>query len=280
MHAASGPLSAASLCRQDAVASLCRLDAAASLCRRSLVILIDPPLWAAHGRRWSHLVSDASLEELHRFANAHGLPLRGFEGDHYDVPEQRYAGVIAAGAVPVSSRELLRRLQVSGLRRPKRRGERVLGSRVDVERGRRIDTVLSAMAPLSPVTRVHLVVRAGHDVLVLADDAGFVLPMVTPAAGEGETHAAQRLLGSLLGLSELPANRLGYLRSVRLGVVADRLGAQAQVESVLQSTAPAPGSGRPPAGPAAAVRWVEGADAAALLPPDLSPLVHGPFAHS
>ena len=91
-----------------------------------MAVLIDPPLWPAHGRRWSHLASDASLVELHAFAARAGIPERGFEGDHYDVPEERYADTVAAGAMPVSSRELLRRLQDSGLRRPKRRGEKVL----------------------------------------------------------------------------------------------------------------------------------------------------------
>ena len=56
-----------------------------------VAILIDPPRAEAHGRRWSHLVSDTSLDELHRFARSVGIPERGFEGDHYDVPEERYA---------------------------------------------------------------------------------------------------------------------------------------------------------------------------------------------
>ena len=88
-----------------------------------VAILIDPPRSEAYGRRWSHLVSDTSLEELHRFAGAVGIPARGFEGDHYDVPEERYAAVVAAGALPTSSRDLLRALQHSGLRMQKRRGD-------------------------------------------------------------------------------------------------------------------------------------------------------------
>jgi muramoyltetrapeptide carboxypeptidase len=83
------------------------------------VILIDPPLWPAHGRLWSHLVSDSSLAELHEFAARHGLPRRGFERDHYDAPEELYESLRAAGAVAVSSRELVHRLQSSGLRRRK-----------------------------------------------------------------------------------------------------------------------------------------------------------------
>lgn len=83
------------------------------------MILVDRPIWPGHGRLWSHLVSDASLEELHEFAAGVGLPRRGFQGDHYDVPEQLYETVVAAGAVPVSSRELVRRLREAGLRSPR-----------------------------------------------------------------------------------------------------------------------------------------------------------------
>lgn len=88
-----------------------------------MAILIDPPRPEAHGRRWSHLVSDTSLEELHAFARACGIPARGFEGDHYDVPEERYAAVVAAGARPTPPRDLLRALVASGLRLRKRRGD-------------------------------------------------------------------------------------------------------------------------------------------------------------
>jgi 8-oxo-dGTP pyrophosphatase MutT (NUDIX family) len=89
-----------------------------------VAILIDPPRPEAHGRRWSHLVSDTSLDELHHFARSVGVPRRAFEGDHYDIPEERYDGVVAAGARPTSARELLRALQASGLRLQKRRGDK------------------------------------------------------------------------------------------------------------------------------------------------------------
>jgi hypothetical protein len=83
------------------------------------VIFIDPPSWPGHGRLWSHLISDSSYEELHAFARAVGMPARGFERDHYDVPAQMYEQVVAAGAVEVSSREVVRRLEAAGLRRRK-----------------------------------------------------------------------------------------------------------------------------------------------------------------
>ena len=79
-------------------------------------ILIDRPAWPAHGTLWSHLVSDSSLEELHAFASAQGIPRRGFDLDHYDVPQARYDSLVAAGAVPVDFRGLVTRLRASGLR--------------------------------------------------------------------------------------------------------------------------------------------------------------------
>jgi len=83
-------------------------------------VLIDPPRWPAHGRVWSHLVSDAFYTELHAFAADNGIPERGFDHDHYDVPGERYQLLIDAGAVPVDSRELLQRIGAAGLRKPKR----------------------------------------------------------------------------------------------------------------------------------------------------------------
>lgn len=90
------------------------------------MILIDPADWPAHGTMFGHLVSDASLDELHDFARAHGVPPRAFDHDHYDVARERYSALIAAGAVPVSSRELVARLIGAGLRvrRPDKTPER------------------------------------------------------------------------------------------------------------------------------------------------------------
>ena len=79
-------------------------------------MLIDEPIWWFRGRRWSHLVSDVSYEELHGFAQQAGIPRRGFQGDHYDIPEEYFDELIAAGASLTSSRELLRRLRGAGLR--------------------------------------------------------------------------------------------------------------------------------------------------------------------
>ncbi|MGX1689001.1 DUF4031 domain-containing protein [Microbacterium sp. NPDC055442] len=81
-----------------------------------MAILLDDPVWPAHGRLWAHLVSDADLTELHEFAAANGIPRRGFDLDHYDVPAESHARLVAAGAEHVGGHELVRRLIASGLR--------------------------------------------------------------------------------------------------------------------------------------------------------------------
>jgi hypothetical protein len=81
-----------------------------------MTVLIDEPRWWYRGRKWSHLVSDRSYDELHDFVAALGIPRRAFQGDHYDIPEEYLADVLAAGAVMVDSRVLVRRLNAAGLR--------------------------------------------------------------------------------------------------------------------------------------------------------------------
>jgi 8-oxo-dGTP pyrophosphatase MutT (NUDIX family) len=93
-----------------------------------MAIWIDPPSWPAHGRLWSHLISDTSYEELHAFAAMAGLPVRGFDGDHFDVPQERYAALLTAGAQPIDGKALARLLRDSGLRFQKRKGERPLAA--------------------------------------------------------------------------------------------------------------------------------------------------------
>ncbi|MEU8799486.1 DUF4031 domain-containing protein [Spirillospora sp. NPDC048819] len=83
------------------------------------MILIDPPLWPARGRVWSHMVSDVSYEELHVFAAELGMPPRAFERDHYDVPSELYETAVSLGAQAVGCQELLSRLTAAGLRRRK-----------------------------------------------------------------------------------------------------------------------------------------------------------------
>ncbi len=86
------------------------------------MIFVDHPTWPGRGRLWSHLVSDVSFAELHVFAEALGAPRRGFDRDHYDIPEAFYAIAIWLGAKPATSREIVAMLLAdAGLRRPKHR---------------------------------------------------------------------------------------------------------------------------------------------------------------
>jgi hypothetical protein len=84
-----------------------------------VTLMIDPPLVPSRGRMWSHLASDTSYDELHALARSLGIPERGFDRDHYDVPAELYDEVVALGVEEVSSRELVKRLVAAGLRRRK-----------------------------------------------------------------------------------------------------------------------------------------------------------------
>lgn len=89
-------------------------------------IYIDPPVWPAHGTVFSHLISDASLVELHEFATAAGISERAFDRDHYDVPAHLYDELVQAGAIELSGAQLTRTLIASGLRIPlKERPEKI-----------------------------------------------------------------------------------------------------------------------------------------------------------
>lgn len=81
-----------------------------------MAVLVDPPMWPRHGRIWAHLVSDTNLDELHALAREAGIPERGFDRDHYDVPAEMIDRLVELGAQKVGTRELIARLRASGLR--------------------------------------------------------------------------------------------------------------------------------------------------------------------
>ena len=81
------------------------------------MILVDQAIWPWRGRRWAHLVSDESYDELHEFAALLGIERRAFQGDHYDVPDEYRTRAIELGATPVDARVLVRRLRAAGLRK-------------------------------------------------------------------------------------------------------------------------------------------------------------------
>jgi hypothetical protein len=183
-----------------------------------VTIWIDPPAWPAHGRLWSHLVSDASYAELHDFAAAQGIPRRGFEGDHYDVPEERYAALVAAGAREVSGKEIVRILQRSSLRIQKRKHEKVIRAVPDapwLPPGSRADVIASRQEqPPTSTVVVRLALFRGPDLLVLERlTGGFDLPSA-PVGGLTPQEALGRLLAVVAGAGRVAAPRLlGYVRN-------------------------------------------------------------------
>jgi hypothetical protein len=238
-----------------------------------MAVLIDPPAWPAHGRLWSHLISDTTFAELHRFARDVGVPPRGFEGDHYDVPEERYASIVAAGAEPVSGRELLRRLQLSGLRRSKRRGERVLASTPHEPTGHRLDVLASTLPPPGAVVAVLLIVErlvAGAvDVLVVPDAGAVRVPRAPVAPGQAVAGVAAGLIAHLLGT--VPARAPGPTQLGFLRYVPQPTGRASGFEVVLRWTS----SGRPGevADPRPPARWMAAGRAVEELEPLLAALL-------
>ena len=82
-----------------------------------MTVLVDPAVWPWRGRRWAHLVSDVSYDELHAFAARLGVARTAFQGDHCDVPTELREQALVLGAQAVPARELLARLTAAGLRR-------------------------------------------------------------------------------------------------------------------------------------------------------------------
>jgi hypothetical protein len=70
-----------------------------------MTVYVDDAVVPWRGKRWAHLMAD-SLDELHAFAAALGLPRRAFQdkasGAHYDVPEEVRERAIMLGAVALS----------------------------------------------------------------------------------------------------------------------------------------------------------------------------------
>ena len=196
-----------------------------------MALLLDRPAWPAHGRLWSHLISDTSYDELHAFARRVGVPSRSFEGDHYDVPAERYDELVAAGARPVEGRELVRALTASGLRLPKRKGERVLDSWPAVRwPGHpvpcRVDCLASPLAPPSATTigAVLLALRSGR--LLLDADVEALPKAVWP-------NPNGRPVGYLRARFEDGAGR-EHVAALRPAVTAEPSGRWLAVDAVVR----------------------------------------------
>jgi len=147
-------------------------------------VLVDPPAWPAHGRLWSHLVSDHSLDELHAFAARVGVPRQGFDRDHYDVPAEAYDRLVVAGAEAVPSRELLVRLRAAGLRqrRAESPGRRKPGQALLRPPRLRPGSTVAVVAPAGPVPADRL----GHGLAVL-NEWGLQVWLADHVAGQDAT---------------------------------------------------------------------------------------------
>lgn len=63
---------------------------------------------ARYGRMvMCHMLSDDSVAELHAMADRIGVARRWFQGDHYDVCLSKRARAVEAGAVEVTTRDLV-----------------------------------------------------------------------------------------------------------------------------------------------------------------------------
>ncbi len=81
-----------------------------------MAILIDTAMWPWRDWLWCHMISDTSVDELKEFAEKLGIPERGFQGDHFDIPEHMRDVAIAHGATVVTTREILQALYSAGMR--------------------------------------------------------------------------------------------------------------------------------------------------------------------
>jgi len=233
-----------------------------------MTIWIDSPVWPRHGRLFSHLISDTSYAELHAFARQSAVPDRAFDGDHYDVPGEWHDRLVAAGAVAVDGATLVRRLQASGLRIQKRRGDTAVGrsSGVRLADGTVADVDLIASDRLLEVPSVFAATVfvqdvAGHFALVHSVGRGeWGSPGGWREPGESLAGAAVRETLEETGLRVDPYALLpcGYERFTVLG---DPGGRWLRGRSHLQVFRTRLQSARPPLvsreGEISACRWVD-----------------------
>lgn len=209
-----------------------------------MAVLIDPPQWPAHGTRFSHLVSDGSLDELFEFADGQQLPVRAFDHDHYDVPERRHADLVAAGAEPVAPSELLRRLVASGLRvRPPERTPKP----AEVLPG--LAAAWSALLPGSPGLGADLLRRWQephrhyHDVRHLAQVLGALAAVTDGRASRPVLLAAwfhDAVHSGTHGEDEERSARLAEVTLPEAGLPASEVGEVARLVRLTAGHAPEP----------------------------------------
>lgn len=75
------------------------------------MILVDDLVWYPYkNREWCHMVSDASLDELHEFASMLGMKRSWFQPHplhpHYDLTKSKRELAVKLGAIEVNAKEL------------------------------------------------------------------------------------------------------------------------------------------------------------------------------
>lgn len=198
------------------------MRAPSSGAKLACVIVVDEARWVWQDRRWAHLCSTTDIAELHDFAEAIGKRRVGFQGDHYDVDEAERERALAAGAVPTSSREIVRALRAAGLRRSAAKPKlgHALTERCQLAH---VGNLLSASRCLSRQPRAALGAAAasvfsqhfapvGHhtvrlDVLTRPDFAAAVVTLEDAAAVGllSPLGGRARQAGEALGINELRA---------------------------------------------------------------------------
>lgn len=77
-----------------------------------MTVYVDPAVWKKpKGKKfYAHLVAD-TLEELHAFSETVGIKQHFFHSSakwkHYDITSEQRDLAIAAGAIPITSKELV-----------------------------------------------------------------------------------------------------------------------------------------------------------------------------
>lgn len=177
-----------------------------------MTVLVDEARWPWRGSHWAHLVSDESFDELHEFARRLGTRRLGFQGDHYDIDELDRERALDLGVEAVDSRDLVRRLRASGLRRrlPKPAWERLAVSEIGSPVGSVHDALRREGPPGEWLShRLHefgdatreLAVGAFGDTrtLVVLVDVGADRPMVDLAGIEPERGLGTRTVEIVVG---------------------------------------------------------------------------------
>lgn len=73
-----------------------------------MTIYVDSPReYHLRRKKYSHMITDGDLEELHRFAERIRVKRHWFDRDHYDLRSLDFEVAVVHGAIVVPSRRLI-----------------------------------------------------------------------------------------------------------------------------------------------------------------------------